>query len=73
MKKNVGNTDRFVRIIFGIILLILFMSGVIENATIKWIILGVSAILIITSFATYCPLYAIVGKNTCEKKKRGRK
>jgi hypothetical protein len=35
MKKNVGSADRFVRIIFGIILLILFMSGFIENDTIK--------------------------------------
>jgi hypothetical protein len=72
MKKNVGNTDRFVRIIFGIILLILFMSRAIENKTVSWIILGVSTILIITSFTTFCPIYAIVGKNTCEKKKKKR-
>jgi hypothetical protein len=71
MKKNIGNTDRFVRIMFGIILLILFMSGVLsENPTIKWILLGVSAILIITSFATFCPLYAVLGKSTCDVKKK---
>lgn len=70
MKKNVGNTDRFVRVMFGIILLILFMSGAIENNLIQWIVLGVSLILIITSFTTFCPLYALVGKNTCEVKKR---
>lgn len=70
MKKNVGNTDRFVRVMFGIILLILFMSGAIENNLVQWIILGVSLILIITAFATFCPLYALVGKNTCEVKKK---
>lgn len=70
MKKNVGNTDRFMRIIFGIILLILFMSNAIKNDMWNWIILGVSSILIITSFATFCPLYAIIGKNTCEVKKK---
>lgn len=69
MKKNVGNTDRFVRVMFGIILLILFMSGAIEN-NLKWIVLGVSMILIITAFATFCPLYALLGKNTCEVKKK---
>jgi hypothetical protein len=70
MKRNMGNTDRFVRIIFGIILLILVMSGALENATFKWIVLGVSSILIITSFLTFCPLYVLLGKNTCEVKKR---
>ncbi|UPQ79026.1 DUF2892 domain-containing protein [Flavobacterium azooxidireducens] len=70
MKKNVGNTDRFVRVMFGIILLILFMSGAIENNLVQWIVLGVSMILIITAFATFCPLYALVGKNTCEVKRK---
>lgn len=69
MKKNVGNTDRFVRVMFGIILLILFMSGAIEN-NLKWIVLGVSMVLIITAFATFCPLYALVGKSTCEVKRK---
>ena len=70
MKKNVGNTDRFVRVMFGIILLILFMSGFIENNILKWSVFGVSVILIVTSFATFCPLYAILGKSTCEVKKK---
>ncbi|GGD31181.1 YgaP family membrane protein [Flavobacterium orientale] len=71
MKKNIGNTDRFVRIIFGIILLILFMSGaLIENQTLKWIVLALSVILIVTSFTTFCPLYALLGKSTCEVKKK---
>lgn len=70
MKKNVGNTDRFVRVMFGIILLILFMSGAIENNVVQWVVLGVSLLLIITAFATFCPLYAVVGKNTCEVKKK---
>lgn len=70
MKKNVGSADRFVRIIFGIILLILFMSGFIESNTLKWSIFGVSVILIVTSFATFCPLYALLGKSTCEVKKK---
>ena len=70
MKKNVGNTDRFVRVMFGIILLILFMSNAIKDSLWNWMILGVSAILIITAFATFCPLYALMGKNTCEVKRK---
>lgn len=69
MKKNVGNADRFIRVILGIILLILVVSGVFDNDIVRWIALGVSLILIVTAFATFCPLYAIIGKNTCEVKK----
>lgn len=70
MKNNVGNTDRFVRVMIGIILLILFMSGAIESNTLSWVVLAVSLVLIITAFATFCPLYALLGKNTCEVKKK---
>jgi hypothetical protein len=70
MKKNVGNTDRFVRVMFGIILLILFMSGAITSSLWNWIILAVSLVLIITAFATFCPLYALLGKSTCEVKRK---
>jgi hypothetical protein len=69
MKTNVGKTDRFFRIIFGIILLLLFLANVIDS-NMKWAILGVSIILIATSFTTFCPLYAILGKNTCAVKRK---
>lgn len=69
MKKNVGKTDRFVRIIFGIILLLLFLANVVDS-NIKWAVLGVSVILIVTSFTTFCPMYAILGKSTCEVKRK---
>jgi hypothetical protein len=70
MKKNIGNTDRFVRVMFGIILLIIFMSGAITNSLWNWIILAVSLVLIITAFATFCPLYALLGKSSCEVKRK---
>ena len=70
MKKNIGNTDRFVRVMFGIILLIIFTSGAITNSLWNWIILAVSLVLIITAFATFCPLYALLGKSSCEVKRK---
>jgi hypothetical protein len=70
MKKNIGNTERFVRVMFGIILLIIFMSGAITNSLWNWIILAVSLVLIITAFATFCPLYALLGKSSCEVKRK---
>lgn len=70
MKKNVGNTDRFVRVMIGIILLIIFMSGIVNDSAWKWGLFGVCAILIVTSFANFCPLYALIGKSTCTVRKK---
>lgn len=67
MKKNVGNGDRFLRIILGIISVILGLSGSFDG-TLKWVLLGVGLVLIVTSSMQFCPLYAIFGMNTCKVK-----
>ncbi|MEQ3691493.1 MAG: DUF2892 domain-containing protein [Flavobacterium sp.] len=67
MKKNVGNGDRFLRIILGIIGVILALSGSFEG-NLKWSLLGIGLILIVTSSMQFCPLYAIFRINTCKVK-----
>jgi type IV secretory pathway TrbD component len=69
MKKNVGNGDRFLRIIIGIIAIILGLSGSFEGI-IKWIALGFGLIMIVTSSLQFCGLYALFGINTCKVKKK---
>jgi hypothetical protein len=69
MKKNVGNGDRFLRIILGIIGVILALSGSFEG-NLRWILLGVGLVLIITSSIQFCPLYTVLGMNTCKLKKK---
>ena len=67
MKKNMGNTDRIVRFILAAVILTLFYSNII-NGTIAYILIGLSGIFIITSFISFCPLYRLVGLNTCKVK-----
>lgn len=67
MKKNVGNGDRFLRVIVGVIAIILGLSGKLDG-NLKWVALGVGAIMVITSFVQFCPLYTILGINTCKVK-----
>jgi len=67
MKKNVGNGDRFLRIILGIIGIILALSGSFEG-NFKWGLLLVGLILVVTSSLQFCPLYAVFGMNTCKIK-----
>jgi hypothetical protein len=69
MKKNVGNGDRFLRIMIGIIALILVMGNVIEG-TLMWIVLVTGLIMVVTSSIQFCPAYSIFGVNTCKVKSK---
>ena len=51
MRKNVGNGDRFLRIILGVIVLIFGLSDSLDGMF-KWIALALGLILVITSLAT---------------------
>ena len=63
MKQNVGNTDRWIRIVLGIVLLslIVFLDG-----GIRWIGL-IGLIPLITGLINFCPIYALFGLNTKSK------
>lgn len=67
MKKNIGNGDRFLRIIIGVIALILGLSGQFEGIA-NWIILIVGVLMVITASIQFCPLYTLLGINTCKVK-----
>ncbi|GLR17686.1 YgaP family membrane protein [Portibacter lacus] len=66
MKKNMGSTDKIIRIVLAIIVAILYYTGII-NGTVA-IILGVLALIfVITSFISFCPLYLPFGISTNKK------
>jgi hypothetical protein len=64
MKKNVGSTDKIVRIVLGLGLLsLLFLL----DAPMKY--LGLIGIVpLATSLMGWCPLYTLLGMNTCKVK-----
>ncbi len=67
MKKNIGTADRFVRVMIGVIAIILGLSGILEG-NLKWIALGVGAVMIIVASVQFCPFYNLFGINTCKVK-----
>ncbi|MFC4740744.1 DUF2892 domain-containing protein [Flavobacterium ponti] len=69
MKKNVGNGDRFLRIMIGIIALILVMGNVVEG-TLMWVALAVGLIMVVSSSLQFCPAYTLLGINTCKVKQK---
>lgn len=62
MKANVGGIDRVVRIVAGVALIGLTLSGVIG----PWGWLGV--IVLATGVFKFCGAYALLGINTCSVK-----
>ena len=56
MKKNIGLTDKIIRISAAVIIAILYFSNVISGTVA--LVLGVLAVIfILTSFISFCPLY----------------
>lgn len=68
MKKNMGIVDKVIRIIVALVIAILFYTGVISG-TLGIVLLIFAGVFLLTSFISFCPLYTIIGINTCPAKK----
>lgn len=67
MKKNMGSIDKIIRLIIAIIISALYFTEVISG-TLGIILLVLAGIFVLTSFVSFCPLYAPFGINTCSVK-----
>jgi hypothetical protein len=62
MKSNVGGIDRILRIVVGALLIALAVMGTIG----PWGYIGV--VLAATGLIRFCPVYPLLGLNTCPMK-----
>ena len=74
MIKNVGSTDRLIRLIAGVILLIIAVPSLAGMAFIglggwAWLIGLVGLVLVATALMNFCPAYTLIGVNTCKTDK----
>lgn len=60
MNRNLGVVDRVLRLLIGVATYALFLTDV-TSGVLGVVTLILSTILILTSFASICPLYKIVG------------
>jgi len=67
MTTNVGNADRVIRIIIPAAIILLSIFKIITG-TVDLILLIVAFILVVTGIIGICPLYRLLGINTCRKK-----
>lgn len=61
-KRNEGNLDRAARVIAGLVLLALAATGTLG----VWAWIGV--VPLITGLLGWCPLYTVLGINTCPRR-----
>lgn len=69
MKKNMGSVDKVVRIIVAAVLVALYYKGVLTG-TLGIVAVVLAAVFVLTSLVSFCPLYALVGINTCPTGKK---
>lgn len=67
MKPNMGSTDKTIRLIIAAIIAVLYFTGTVSG-TLGIVLLVLAAVLALTSFISFCPLYAPFGINTGKKK-----
>ncbi|WP_445384373.1 YgaP family membrane protein [Robiginitalea sp. IMCC44478] len=69
MKKNMGSADRVIRLLIAVIIGFLYYTGAISG-TLAIVLLVLAGIFILTSFISFCPLYAPFGISTCKVKSK---
>lgn len=69
MKKNMGTADVIVRLLVAAVVAILYFTNTI-GGTLGIVLLVLAGVFVLTSVIRFCPLYAIVGLNTCPVKKQ---
>ncbi len=62
MNANVGNSDRILRILAGLVLISLVFVG--PKTVWGW----VGLVPLITGFIRWCPAYTLFGLNSCKKR-----
>ncbi len=67
MKKNIGITDKWIRILIALVILILYAFSIITG-TLAMVLLIIGIILLFTTLIGFCPLYTLFGINTNKKK-----
>ncbi|HQW22078.1 MAG TPA: DUF2892 domain-containing protein [Bacteroidia bacterium] len=65
MKKNMGSTDKTIRIVIALIIAGLYFGNVVTG-TLGIVLLIFAAVFLLTSIISFCPLYSIIGVNTCK-------
>jgi hypothetical protein len=66
MKKNLGTTDRVIRILVAVLFAVLYFTDIVPG-TLGIILLVLGVVFLLTSSVSFCPLYFPFGFSTRKK------
>ncbi|MCX7775171.1 MAG: DUF2892 domain-containing protein [Rectinemataceae bacterium] len=73
MTRNMGKTDRTIRITAAVVVILLILTGALSGAA-AWILGILAVVFLLTSAVSFCPLYTVLGISTnASEKKEDRK
>jgi DUF2892 family protein len=64
MKKNMGTTDRVIRVLLAVVFFILYFTGIVTGGF-GFLLLVVGFVFVATSAVSLCPLYSLLGFSSC--------
>jgi len=64
MTKNMGTTDKMIRIGIALVIALLYWQNIISG-TLALVLIGVAVIFLLTSTVSFCPIYKILGISSC--------
>ncbi len=67
MKKNMGSTDRVIRVLLAIVFSVLYFTGTISG-TLGLVLLILGGVFLLTSVVSFCPLNVPFNMSTCSNK-----
>ncbi len=69
MKTNIGSTDKLIRLLLAIVLILLFYFEVLTDSLGILALIG-ALVLTVTSLINFCPIYPLFKINTTKKKEQ---
>jgi hypothetical protein len=66
MKKNVGTIDKAIRILVAVVVVVLYFTHIISGV-LAIVLLALSAIFVVTSLLSFCPIWLALGLSTRKK------
>lgn len=63
-----GTADRLIRVLIAIVFFVLFFTKTVTG-TLGIVLVVLGSVFVLTSLVSFCPLYTLVGLNTCPTKK----
>lgn len=65
LNQNVGKLDRAVRTLLAMGIALLYLFDLLSD-TLGMILTAVAIVLLVTSLLNFCPLYKLIGFNSCK-------